>query len=175
VAGVIRAMTVENYQLCRQPAGPLISRPKPLLVLHHFRTRPAACTAAATALTDDSFDLGSLPIAEVLPSHNPEVVLSASSVNRWSLMQQPFRCGGYEERHCFTRRRGRGGSVLLRQASRRLPARCSRCSCGAGLVEKQPSAISGQIRRPNPLSVAWASTRCDMGSVKITATPEKFP
>src|SRR5580704_431349 len=39
------------------------------------RTRPAACTAAATAPTDDSFDLGSLPIAEVLPSHNPEVVL----------------------------------------------------------------------------------------------------
>jgi hypothetical protein len=48
---------------------------KPLLVSHHFRTRPAACTAAATALTDDSFDLGSLPIAEVLPNHNPEVVL----------------------------------------------------------------------------------------------------
>jgi hypothetical protein len=47
---------------------------------------------------------------------------------------------------------GRSGSVILRQASRRLPARCS---CGAGLVEKQPSAISGQIRRPNPLSVAW--------------------
>jgi hypothetical protein len=26
---------------------------------HHFRTRPAACTAAATVLTHDSFDLGS--------------------------------------------------------------------------------------------------------------------
>ena len=45
---------------------------KPLLVSHHFRTRPAACTAAATALMDDSFDLGSLPIAKVLPSHNPK-------------------------------------------------------------------------------------------------------
>jgi len=47
---------------------------KPLLVSHHFRG-PAACIAAATALMDDSFDLGSLPIAEVLRSHNPEVVL----------------------------------------------------------------------------------------------------
>jgi hypothetical protein len=72
--------------------------------------------------------------------------LSASPVNRWSLMQQAFRCGGYGECHCLT------SAVGVRQASRRLPARCS---WGAGLVEKQPSAISGQIRRPNPLSVAW--------------------
>jgi hypothetical protein len=48
---------------------------RPLLVSHHFRTRPAACTAAATVLTHVSFDLGSPPIAEVLPSYNPEVVL----------------------------------------------------------------------------------------------------
>jgi hypothetical protein len=93
---------------------------------------------------DDPFDLGSLPIAKVLPSHNPKWC-------SFSIPRKPMEPNATTvplrrvRRMPLLYKRGR-----VRQASRRLPARCS---CGAGLIEKQPSAISGQIRRPNPLSV----------------------
>jgi hypothetical protein len=65
VVGVIRAMTVENYQLCRQPAGPLISRADDRV----GRTHPV-CAAVTPVSEGDQI------------AHNPAIRRIASEAGR---------------------------------------------------------------------------------------------